>query len=804
MSKTRNNHYVPQWYQHGFIEPGQVKLQYLDLSPDSTRLADGRIIHQRSRFQSFPSQCFSRKDLYSTFFGAAVNDEIERKLFGDIDAKGAAAVRAFIGSDTGGWIQRFEDFFLYIDAQKIRTPKGLDWLQAQYPTLSQNELMFEMQGIRAIHCAIWSGGVREIVSAENSPIKFITTDHPVTIYNHAAPPGSTLSQGANDPAIALKGSQTIFPLDRDHCLILTNLEYARDPDVNPLEKRTFARNFQHNLVKADALIRERKLDAADVARINLILKSRARRYIAAGQEEWLYPEKVVADDWSDLRATLQPPEDGLWHFGGEMMVSYTDGRVDFQDEFGRKQKQWDFLDKSIDETKLRNDAACGCGSGEAYAACCKSLAKELRRSWAHRSIRERNLFLQRVLVKELQLETQTDWVRIRQEITDEQISKVYRIFTMLWPRETDLLQLLPKPDGQARAVYTGCIHPSAIAEFAIGASLYFGEVLIEHPFAHGESMREAYSPIENPKAYRQEFLKSVIMFLTLMPLVDMGLVNLVPDAMNFDLHLRDQIMHMAETRAKSMGRMDDPRVKDIVETDARRSMMALPEASFRAHLRQVEPDLEEEEIQDVLKAWEKKRKADPLAVLQQGTLSGGKDGGLLHLFKLAPNFEMAMYLAQATGACIITDSIHRWREIQLAMLMRPGREQMLRSLTAKIAELDFGFPMLPEHVIDLMGEPAFREYPEIMRAAGRYLTRSAAKGLRPNWEQGITARYARTHFMAQTLIRKRRLPGSLGRIVAAIPQGGLQDNSIHRLLLMSSSEHHLHAVPMAFYISKKK
>ena len=31
---------------------------------------------------------------------------------------------------------------------------------------------------------------------------------------------------------------------------------------------------------------------------------------------------------------------------------------------------------------------------------------------------------------------------------------------------------------------------------------------------------------------------------------------------------------------------------------------------------------------------------------------------------------------------------------------------------------------------------------------------------------------------------------------------GIQDNTINRLLLMSSSEHHLPMVPMAFYIQR--
>ena len=68
-------------------------------------------------------------------------------MFGNIDARGSKAIRAFAEADVGGWHRHFQTLFEYIDVQKIRTPKGLDRLKAQYPTLTQNELMFEMQAI---------------------------------------------------------------------------------------------------------------------------------------------------------------------------------------------------------------------------------------------------------------------------------------------------------------------------------------------------------------------------------------------------------------------------------------------------------------------------------------------------------------------------------------------------------------------------------------------------------------------------------------------------------------------------------
>jgi len=96
MTKSRNNHYVPCWYQKGFIETGKNSLAYLDLNPSVKTLKDGRMINAKSLFQRAPvSRCFYQTDLYSTFFLTNVNDEIEKKLFGEIDSRGAIAVRAF-------------------------------------------------------------------------------------------------------------------------------------------------------------------------------------------------------------------------------------------------------------------------------------------------------------------------------------------------------------------------------------------------------------------------------------------------------------------------------------------------------------------------------------------------------------------------------------------------------------------------------------------------------------------------------------------------------------------------------------
>lgn len=801
MSGYRNNHYVPQWHQEGFFEPGLRKLAYLDLRPAHETLADGRLIVQNSRFNNPPSRCFLQRDLYSTFFGRAVNDEIERKLFGAVDTSGAPAVKAFTGADVRAWHSHFQTLFTYLDIQKLRTPKGLDWLRAQYPALNQNELMQEMQGLQMINCTIWTEGVREIVSAEDSGVKFILSDHPVTIFNSAVPPDAPGCAYPLDPSIALKGSQTIFPLNRDFCLILTNLEYARDSTANPLEKRTFARNYSSSMTRTDAFIRTRKLSDAEVRHINMAIKARANRYLAAGQEAWLYPEQPSPPTWAEIAATLRPPEHETWRFGGEVFAKMADGGTLYQDEFGQREPEHQALLTKA-QPPPRRGGPCGCGSDRSYRLCCEGIPERLRPSWTELSIRERNLALYRGAVEIFGLHPDKTWIDLRREMTDDQIRRIYEVYAAMWPLETDLLQLLPKPDGRPRAVYTGMIHPKAITEFAFGAGLYFGELIVEHPFVHPRTVRKEYSPLENPQAYRGEVLKALSFFLTIIPLVQMGLINLIPDPGAFDFHLREQTMRMAE--ARNAGRdpttLKDDRNFEIVEEDGRRALMQMPEKALHAQVRKASPDLDDAQFAAVLQEIEARKAQDPLSVLQTEHLPEGEAGAQLTMMKLSPNFEMAMYLAQATGSCIVTDSRHRFAEL-LEALMRRGAIPYAGApaLVREIGRVPLAFPQAPLDIATIAVGGTFAPFPPLFSDTARYLQGLERRAHKPNYETQLAARFARA-LSVQNAVLKLGALFAHAHVHALLPELGIQDNTINRLLLMSSSEHHWASVPMAFFL----
>ncbi len=807
MSQTRDNHYVPQWYQKGFLYKSTEKLNYLDLSPDKITRPDGSIVlnsdgtsKTHNNLNCYPvSKCFYETDLYSTFFGSYINDEIERKLFGEIDNTGSKAVRAFIGEDISEWHTHFTDLFTYIDSQKIRTPKGLDWIRKHYPSLNQNELMREMQGIRNMHCTIWSEGVREIVSAKEAIIKFILSDHPVTVYNHACPDDNDKCFYPNDPAIAFKGTQTIFPLDKDHCLILTNYEYAKNPDTeNPTEKRTFARNNRNSLVQTDKFIRTRSLNDEDVKKINFILKKRARRYIAAPKKEWLYPEKDITINWSDLRQVLLPPENEIHWYGGEIYVGYEDGRTHYQDAFGRTTPENKFLKKPKRKAPPKPNEYCPCGYGRKFKKCCSNKTEAQRPSWEELSIRERNITFFNGVSDILGMNKEKTWDDIRKEISDEQVKKIYELYGFLWPLETDIVSLLPKPDKNARVLYTGIIDPRVISDFAISLTPYFDEVIIQNPIMNPNCVAPEFNPIQHPHKHKQQALKDIMLFMALMPFIETGYINLIPDPCAFDAHLRSQMFNMARERGKNakFHEKDMRLMKWLQRDDFERSICMMPKSYKRKQIREALPELNEDQVEETIKYIEEKNKADPFTVLQEDIFT--KEGGQFLMTNLSPNFEMALFLCQATGSLLLTDNHYRWDEILQAQHREGGIITYEWQALSELADrLEYS---LSRNLEVTFQKRASGELGEVRKATrDMYLTIRDNKD--PDKTSSLTEVLKKQYELAYKAAEREFDEADQNtfkvKLSHLIPKGGIVHNNVQRMLLSCGNDNHMKSVPMA-------
>lgn len=658
---SRQNHYVPEWYQRGFILEGG-KHWLLDLSPPRRR-PDGTPILIRPNRRS-PKSAFWELDLYVTRFGEQFNDEVETVLFQGIDDFGALAVRAFLGGDARLVHEQYQPLLNYMGAQKLRTPKGLDWIRSRYPALLQVELLVEMQHLRHMFGALWAEAVHEVVSAEDSEVKFLVTDHPVTTFNAVLPSNAVVQAYPNDPPITWNGTQTLFPLDSNHLLILTHVGYAKDPSAVELAaKRTNARYFGNSMLRTDCLIRGRCFDREAVITVNAWLKGRAHRYIAAGKPQWLYPECELPLDHARLAELLRPPEKELWRYGGETYFGFNDGTHGYCDAYGRTSREHEFVAKASPVSPPPNEEACPCGSGQPYGKCCERLAPWERPPWDILSLRERNLGFLRAIVGVLDLNDDDAWNRVQRTLSDEQVAQLHRISQGLWPENTDLTALLPRPDdGRVRAVYMGPSDPRTSGESFMSLVPLFDQILVMDPFIAARNLRPEFSPVTSPAQHKLQFLKNVWFWLLLEPLIVAGRVLVFPDPGDLSPDFQRAMREMAEARTATCepASVDLAKFENLAREDFRRSLLLLPDDTLLPLFKKITPDKPDAFVQKGIDYMRREAESDPMALLQ--TLGTGERLSQA-LVTRSVNLEVALFIAQSTGAVPVTDVTSLWNHL---------------------------------------------------------------------------------------------------------------------------------------------
>jgi hypothetical protein len=349
MLNYRRNHYIPEWFQRRFLlnDGREQKFFYLDMNPDTVFLKKRQYV-RKSLLRWGPPSCFCQEDLYTTKFGDWESTEIEKKFFGKVDSDAPSAIEYFTDfqqpSVNGN---AFNNLVSYMSIQKLRTPKGLAYLSEVLPRLDKNLILFKMQELRNIFCALWTESIWSIVDATRADTKFILSDQPVTVYNKTCLPNSKWCLGHRDPDIALSGTHTLFPLSLDKALIFTNLSWVRNPYGHPRKPRPNFNPFRNTVFNFLHIQTGRHLTDIEVNEINYVIKMRAYRYLAAAKKEWLYPEnKIPSQRWEELgQGYLFMPDPRSVTFSSQVLIGYDNKRVDAFDEYGRKPWHPDYDNK---------------------------------------------------------------------------------------------------------------------------------------------------------------------------------------------------------------------------------------------------------------------------------------------------------------------------------------------------------------------------------------------------------------------------------------------------------------------------
>jgi hypothetical protein len=618
----------------------------------------------------------------------------------------------------------------------------------------------------------------------------------------------------------MKATQTIYPLDSNRCLIFTNLDYARNPNISdPKAYRPNANPFRSSLIRMDNTICKRELRDDEVAMINLIIKSRAKQFLAAENKEWLYPEKIIQCSWPKLANVLLPPKNELYHFGGEIMGKYEDGTYFYYDEYGRTKGEANYLKKKPITGKIGVNDPCPCGSGKKYKKCCRDKPEDERPSSSERSIRERNLNFFEILINILGFNDKRDWADIRRDLTDKKIADIHKAVAALWPAETDIMALLPKPDIKvARALYSGLLDPRVAYQNVSSFLLYADEVIILNPFPNPNIIRKEYNPIDNPGQHRQNTIKNILFFISFMPLIQSGRVNIIPDPLNFNSALREQIMREAENRRDQV-KLDDLAIKPmekLMKDDYKRFLFNGSDSQIKHIVKKASPQIKDQELEETLKYIRQENEKDPYSILHP--VEPGKNTGQLLMSHLTPNLELGMFLAQAMGAFILTHHPYRWYEICSSINYFYGNYQSpWERVAAHMTNYEIDFI----HFLDQRDFLEALSYGEFhyMRNALRNIWNAVKVERIINDSQiddlinGFKLAQEKLNLVIDKMVKKKnkdcreyfKVARSKAKLSAKIAPAGHSTSSVYRLLLAHAGhEKYLKALPLSLYVAQSE
>ncbi len=295
---TVGNHYVPQWYQKRFLEPGSgvTTLFYLDKTPDKIYLPKGQVKLKKSLYVQGTKKCFKQDHLYTLLFGEYATDVIEKKFFGALERRGDEATRFFEEySYRDGAHEAFYAMLHYLAAQLFRTPKGLQLIRELAGATTHQRALYALLKYWDLYKTIWSEGVWEVFHCKSSSTKFIISDSPVSTYNRQIFPGSQEIVRFGIALFERIGTHLLFPLGPEHCLCITNLQYVRNPKIKLTKFRENPRYYGQGFFDLRKVQRGREISEDEVIAVNYIIKTNALRYVASSREEWLHPEPLLKE-----------------------------------------------------------------------------------------------------------------------------------------------------------------------------------------------------------------------------------------------------------------------------------------------------------------------------------------------------------------------------------------------------------------------------------------------------------------------------------------------------------------------------
>ena len=288
-------------------------------------------------------------------------------------------------------------------------------------------------------------------------------------------------------------------------------------------------------------------------------------------------------------------------------------------------------------------------------------------------------------------------------------------------------------------------------------------------------------------------LKDILFLLNIEPFVLSGKVNLIPDPCNFDTDLHRQMLNLARQRSgvDIISKRDKEISFNLNQEDHLRSIMTLPDHLKDQQIKNLFQGISNENLIKIKLALKSEAEINPLVLLQDFDFDNSSQ---LSIINMTPNYEMSLFIAQATGAVIVTDSESRWKELQYAQNQEQGKVtypwEQLSTVFSKVklyTQLD--------DIYDNYTNSKFVTIRKVLREIDLILQEMSDNSNEiTNLKHELINCFAKINHVSDSNAVH------FAKIQTMMPKGGFVDKNVQRLLIKSSCEHYRFFVTAVLYI----
>tara|TARA_B100000780_G_C21122099_1_gene454605 strand:+ start:31 stop:699 length:669 start_codon:yes stop_codon:yes gene_type:complete len=211
------------------------------------------------------------------------------------------------------------------------------------------------------------------------------------------------------------------------------------------------------------------------------------------------------------------------------------------------------------------------------------------------------------------------------------------------------------------------------------------------------------------------------------------------------------------------------------------------------------PELDDDQVDEIIKYIEEKNKADPFTVLQKDIFT--REGGQYLMTNLSPNFEIALFLCQATGSILLTDNHYRWDEILQAQHKESGiTTYEWQDLSKLMDELEYSLNGNIEKTLQHRVSGKLGEIRKVTKEVYLTIRGNNDPDKISSLTEALKKQYELAHNAAERAFDKDDQNTFKAKLSHLIPKGGIVHNNVQRMLLTCGNDNHMRNVPMAILV----